>query len=108
MAVYETREAFASAVQGIIGDRTDDDAIAFVQNMFDTYDGANHGITQEAHNKAIEDARAETEATWRKKYMDAFFSKPDESISGTNPPDGMDGSGTPSNPKSIEDIFKTM
>ena len=67
MAAY-TREEFLEALRKRVGEDTSDEAIAFVQNMTETYDAmaANSG---EDWKKKYED----NDAQWRQKYRDTFF-----------------------------------
>ena len=77
MAVFNDRENLQTRLQTIIGDRTDDDALSFVQDSLDTYDSfSSGGITIDEHNRLMNEA----DQIWRQKYRDAFFKGPDNSI----------------------------
>lgn len=79
------REDFMSAISAIVGERTDDEAIAFVENMTDTYDG----FGDSEKDKTIADLQKsleETEQSWRKKYRDRFYGGTDEEENPSNQP----------------------
>lgn len=83
-----TREELMNAVASIIGDRTDDEAIAFVENVTDTFDSDSSAELETANAKIAELTRkvADTESAWRKKYMDRFYSGSDEEANPSNQP----------------------
>ena len=67
-----TQTEFMTRVKAIIGDRTDDEALAFIEDCKDT-------ITDEKddYKKRYEDVlkeKDELDKTWRQKYADRFFS----------------------------------
>lgn len=69
------RETFMSRIQGIVGDATDDDTLAFIADMTDTYDGLSAPSDfEEKYNALLADNEK-----LRKEYKDRFFagSKPD-------------------------------
>lgn len=77
------REDFMSAISAIVGDRTDDEAISFVENMTDTFDA----FGDSEKDKTIADLRKsleDTEQSWRKKYRDRFYSGTDEEENPSN------------------------
>lgn len=83
-----TREELMRAVSSIVGDRTDDEAIAFVENVTDTFDSYS-SVELENANKQIEELTqkvADIEASWRKKYMDRFYGGSDEEANPSNQP----------------------
>lgn len=62
------REEILSAVRGLLGDRTDDEAVALLEDLSDTY--ADRQQTDgEDWKKKYEDNDAE----WRKRYTDRFY-----------------------------------
>lgn len=72
MAVLN-REEFTARVKAIIGERTDDEALAAVQDLVETFDGI-AGEESDWKKKYEENDRE-----WRIKYRDAFFTgKPDK------------------------------
>lgn len=77
------REEFITAISTIVGERTDDEAISFVENMTDTYDA----FGDSEKDKTIADLQKsleETEQLWRKKYRDRFYSGTDEEENPSN------------------------
>jgi hypothetical protein len=83
-----TREQLMSAVASIVGDRTDDEAIAFVENVTDTFDSDSSAELETANAKIEELTQkvTDTESAWRKKYMDRFYGGSDEEANPSNPP----------------------
>ena len=66
-----SKEEYMEQVRAIVGDNADDESLAFVENMSDTYDD----MEQRANNDG-EDWKAkykENDANWRKKYKERFF-----------------------------------
>ena len=64
------REDFTKAVTTVIGDRTDEDSVKFIEDMTDTYNGLeadkNVSVTEwEQKYNALNE-------TWSKRYKDRF------------------------------------
>ena len=79
------REDFMSAISAIVGERTDVEAISFVENMTHTYDG--FGDSEKDKTIAeLQKSLKDTEETWRKKYRDRFYSGTDEEENPSNQP----------------------
>lgn len=72
----KTVEELRTALQKLIGERTDDEVIGFIEDFDDSI--------EELSNKDSEDWKTKYEqndAEWRKKYRDRFFNgKVDEDI----------------------------
>ena len=80
---------FMEKAKTIIGDRTDDDALSFLEDCKDTIsDGENKGDNdwEAKYNQAVED-KNKLEQEWRKRYRDTFFSpaSPTDTLKDTNP-----------------------
>lgn len=95
MAVL-TQEQFNQAIQNIVGDNQDDNTIAFIENMTDTYNdlvgkATNGGTDWEQRYK-------DNDAMWRKKYTDRFF--------GGTGDDDEPPHDEPPKPMTFEDLFK--
>lgn len=109
MAIIESREALTNRLQTLIGDRTDDEALNFINDALETYDSrSTGGITQEEHNRLMNEA----DQSWRQRYRDAFFNGPDNSFkqdpkenSRDDPAEEMPG-GSENNPAKFDDLFK--
>lgn len=90
------REEFMNAISTIVGERTDDEALSFVENMTDTYDA--FGDTYDAFGDTEKDKTIaelqksieETERSWRKKYRDRFYGGTDEEENPSNQPNEED------------------
>lgn len=77
------REDFIKAISAIVGERTDDEAISFVENMTDTFDA--FGDSEKDETIAdLQKRLEETEQSWRKKYRDRFYSGTDEEENPSN------------------------
>lgn len=65
MAQYKSRDEFMGAIRTIVGDNNSDDAIAFVENMADTYDAMSGTDWKQKYN--------ELDAEWREKFKKRFY-----------------------------------
>ena len=91
MAV-RTRDEIMTQLQTLIGEDTSDETLAFIEDISDTLGNDNSQTIADLQRK-----NEELDASWRKKYRDAFFSgKPDESF---------DEDEQPAKPKRFEDLF---
>ena len=112
MAIFESREQLAQRMQSLIGDRTDDEALNFIQDALETYDSrpaASEGsISNEEHTRLME----EQDTAWRKRYRDTFFGTPDPNIAGNSSkfsksdPAGSAPGSSENNPANYDDLFK--
>lgn len=71
MAVVE-KESIMSRLNELIGDRTDDKTLSFVEDVSDTIDSVSVDgmVTKEEADRRV----AEKEEEWRKRYKERFFS----------------------------------
>lgn len=99
MAV-KTREEILTAVKARVGDQTDDETIAFLEDITDTL--------SDLETKAQGDGTdwkakyEENDAEWRKKYTERFYSyEPDDDHEPPKPDD------TPK-PKTFAELFTTV
>ena len=67
-----TSTEFMTKVKSIIGDRTDDEALSFIEDCKDTIEGG--GDDYKSKYEAAVKEKEETEKMWRQKYADRFFS----------------------------------
>lgn len=75
MAIKSSEEIMAN-LNDILGDNNSDEVLAFMTDLRDTLGGQN-----DAQKIAeLENQLQEQDATWRKKYRDAFLSGADESF----------------------------
>lgn len=89
-----TRDEIMEQLRTVIGENDSDDVLTLMTDISDTL-GDNKDrerVTQ------LEQELQDKDKEWRKKYRDAFFSKPDESL------DDEDEGKTPSK---FEDLFTT-
>ena len=72
-----TKEELLTSVKELLGDRNDDTALSFLEDLSDTIsDGENIDFKQKYEEQV--QANKTLEETWRKKYTERFFS-PDAS-----------------------------
>lgn len=85
-----TREEYMASIASIIGDRTDDEALKFVEDMTDTFDGNVNTDNEDTINTLNETIKELTEKNktideeWRKKYLARFYGGSDEEIDPSN------------------------
>lgn len=91
-----TRDEILESVRSRLGDNTDDESIAFLEDITDTLNDyetriAGGGIDWKARYE-------ENDATWRKKYTDRFYNNESEQEPNKDPePDKV--------PKNFADLF---
>lgn len=69
-------EDFMKKAQQILGDRDDDDALSFLEDIKDTISddkGGDDGEWKTKYEQAVKD-KEQLEKDWRKRYRDTFFS----------------------------------
>ena len=71
MAVL-TKDEFMTKLKTIIGDRTDDEAIGFIEDCKDTIEGDKDDW--KGKYDAVVKEKDELDKMWRQKYTDRFFS----------------------------------
>lgn len=96
MAV-KTKEELLSAISGILGDSTDDDAISLIEDVSDTLTDRDQQIASSGDWKTKYE---ENDREWRQKYRDRFFSET------TDDPEPPEDPGTP-HQLTFDDLFKT-
>ena len=85
-----TREEYMASIASIIGERTDDEALKFVEDMTDTFDGNINTEYEETINtlnatiKELTDKNNTIEEEWRKKYLARFYGGSDEEMNPSN------------------------
>lgn len=96
----KTSEELLESIKTRIGDQTDDETIAFLEDVTDTMNDLNTKASgQEDWKKKYED----NDAKWRKKYTDRFFTGGDDS----QIDEELEPESTPEDkPKTFEDLFK--
>lgn len=98
MAV-RTREEIIAQVRARIGEQTDDESIAFLEDITDTLSD----LETKANGDGI-DWKAkyeENDAEWRKKYTERFYSSDQDTVIDEHKPDD-----TPK-PKTFTELFTT-
>ena len=81
-----TQSEFMSKLKTFIGDRTDDDAISFIEDCKDTITDDKDDWKQKYDDVVKE--KEELDKTWRQKYTERFFSS--DSHNETQPQDNHD------------------
>ena len=80
------KSAMMNAAKAILGDRDDDDAIKFIEDLNDTISEGENLDYKVKYEEQVE-ANKTLDSTWRKKYTERFFS-PDANhteLNKTNP-----------------------
>lgn len=96
MAV-RTREEILESIRTRVGEQTDDETIAFLEDVTDTLTDFETRANGDGEN--WEQRYKDNDAEWRKKYTERFFSnEPAEPLEPKEPPE--------TKPKTFEDLFK--
>ena len=93
-----TKEEFMNALKTRIGDGTTDEDLNFLKDMNDTYDELEKAGQDTTDWKTKYE---ENDASWRQRYKDTFFNKPDE-----NYDDGKIDYDKAEKPLTYESLFK--
>ena len=95
-----SRDELLEKIRTLLGERTDDEAIAFIEDVTDTYDSisdGNSGYTEDEVTARVN----EVEEKWRKKYRDRFFGN-----GGNDDDDDPDDDNTNTEEVTIDDLFE--
>lgn len=82
MAV-KTRDEILATIRARLGEDTSDDALAIIEDIDDTFKSYETSASEDWKSKYDE-----LDSTWRKRYRDRFFQKPDDKE--TTPEDVVD------------------
>ena len=98
MAV-RTREEIITSVQTRLGEQTDDETIAFLEDITDTL----NDLETRAQGDGTDwrTMYEENDAEWRKRYTERFYSKEPDNNSPSDPPEDD------VKPKTFADLFTT-
>ena len=97
MAV-RTREEILESIKTRVGEATDDDTIAFIEDVTDTFTDLETRANGDGTD--WEKKYKENDESWRKKYTERFFSKDPEPEPKPDP--------EPEPIKTFEDLFKEV
>lgn len=97
MAV-RTREEILESIRARVGEQTDDETIAFLEDVTDTL--TDFETRANSSGEDWEQRYKDNDAEWRRKYTERFFS--DEPQLATPEPKGDEST----KPKTFEDLFK--
>lgn len=92
-----TKNELLEDVKKVLGDRTDDDALALLENVTDSFSDKDEEWEQKYNDMVKE--KKELDDTWRKKYAERFHAGTDYSDNDG----GNDGSGNNGNNGDNED-----
>lgn len=92
MAV-KTKAELLEAIRGVVGESTDDSALAIIEDVSDSFDSLEAESGTDWKQKY-----EQNDATWRQKYRDRFFSAASDE-------DEEDGYGN-ERPLTFESLFK--
>lgn len=96
-----SRDELLEKTRTLLGERTDDEAIAFIEDVTDTYDAVSAGNSGYSEDE-VKVRVNEVEEKWRKKYRDRFFGNDDDDDEGDEP----DGGNTNTEEVTIDDLFE--
>ena len=91
-----SKEEFMNRINERIGEDTSDEAIAFMEDMSDTYNDMSSKLSDTTDWKQKYE---ENDTAWRNKYRERFTSSNDDSHEGVGTPD------EPPTPMTYEDLF---
>lgn len=97
-----SRDELLEKIRALLGERTDDEAITFIEDVTDTYDSmsdAKSGYTEDEVTAKVN----EVEEKWRKKYRDRFFGNGGDDDDDVDDPDD---SNTNTEEVTIDDLFE--
>ena len=97
MAV-KTREEILETIRTRVGDQTDDETIAFLEDVTDTL--SDFETRANGDGEDWEQRYKDNDAEWRKKYTERFFSGEPQA------PTPEPKYGESAKPKTFEDLFK--
>ena len=98
MAV-RTQQEILESLKARIGDSTDDDTLAFIEDVTDTLTDYETRVSDSTNWKEKYETN---DAEWRKRYRDRFFGNPENEVVET---DSVDETET-EKPMTFEDLFK--
>ena len=67
----KTKEELLSSIKTVLGDNTDDNSLAIIEDISDTYDDMNNKAKGDGKDWKAEAEKIDRE--WRQKYHDRFF-----------------------------------
>ena len=84
-----TIDELKNKAKDILGDRTDDDALSFLEDLNDTIstDEATNDNEWKKKYEALEKDKDELDKAWRQRYRDRFFSADSHTDDETKPKD---------------------
>ena len=88
-----SKEEILNKINEIVGDATDDETLAFIENVSDT-------LSESTDKEDWKTKYEENDAMWRKKYKERFFQKDEKEKDEYNEEDDDD------EPKTYADLFK--
>lgn len=94
----KTREEILESIRTRVGDQTDDETIAFLEDVTDTLNDFETRANGDGED--WEQRYKDNDAEWRKKYTERFFSGEPQA------PTPAPKYGESTKPKTFEDLFK--
>ena len=94
-----SKDDFLARIKERIGEDSSDEAIAFIEDMTDTFDDLS---TKASDNTDWKTKYEENDAKWRAKYTERFMKPSDDETDPLVPAEVRDTS-----PKTFEELFKT-
>lgn len=101
MAV-RTRDEILTSLNKLIGDKQDDETLAFIEDVTDTLSQPSQDQDLKAENDKLKQDLKDQDDAWRKKYRERFFSAP---VEPDPAPSGADQTPEPEKPLTFDALF---
>lgn len=95
------KEELMEKLKAIIGEKTDDETLSFIEDVNDTFDDKSGTQDGEDWQKKYED----NDKMWREKYRDRFFNK--DSSDDDDDDDIIENKKVEDKPLTFENLFET-
>lgn len=101
MAV-KSKDELINSLKEIIGDSTDDKALAFIEDVTDTFSDFESKSSTDWEQKY-----KENDEEWRRKYKERFFNTEVDESKEDKPKDSIIPETNDNSPKTFDELFKT-
>ena len=82
----KTKEELLSSIKSVLGENTDDNSLAIIEDISDTYDDMSNKAKGDGKDWKAEAEKIDRD--WRQRYHDRFFNpQKDEDVDPLNPED---------------------
>lgn len=98
-----TREELLDKIKSVIGENTDDAALALLEDATDTLTGEEDAGEVEKLKKQL----ADNDKMWRERYRDRFMNPPKDDSKPPSPDNGGEDDDKEEKPIQVDDLFGT-